>query len=401
MKFRFCIVCLLLVIFPAGKTNAQEKNTKDFIIEIPLEVNELTKTLEIDQERLPQIYRNKNRCKYLIINDINSLKRPRPEIKSIAEKLKPENLPFMEGILDTIAVLISDSRIAPGFKYLLFIGLDEELEIRYLCNREDNDEINPCYNNFIFTENEQFKSLKIKFGETFYDLQLLNPFYEEKVSKNFLETKNPGKFQLIISGGIPKGESSLYYQPDTSTSFQSAYYSSRIENGFSFQVQCNYSIKRFLLGIFMRYETYNFENITRLISSKVKGSVINLNYSGNGNWPSRIICFGATTAYDLMIFEKFIFTPSFNFGYYWALGTSSPFDDDYNSNFNGRYSATYSFNTGIAFKFPLYKQIWLTTGAIYQFNNFNATSYFADIKQNSYHMRQEIYRFDFGICYQF
>lgn len=401
MKNIFCTVFSLCFVLITGRLLAQNKDANDFIIELPLAVNEAAGKLEIDDIKWQQIKQNRNRCKYFIIEDINSPKQKKTEIKQFLQNLNPNELPFMAGIIDTIAFLISDKRIEKTLTYLIFVGLDEALEVKYIYSTLNNEETHPYYSNILFSDNEQFKSINIAYGQEVYDFILLNPFYENRIRKLFFETKNPGKFQLTITTGIPNGTSIMRYQPDTMSYISAVYYDTKIVNGFAVQLQTFYSINRFLIGSYIRYENYNFEDATRIIITRKTGGGTNLNYSGSGNWPEQLLYFGIAVAYDFLILEKFVFTPEINAGSYLITGSQKKFDPTFNSSANPGYKNLYNLGASANVKFPLYGQLWITLGASFQYNYIDAQSYFIDIKPDSYHMHQEVSRLDIGLSYNF
>ncbi|MDF1550185.1 MAG: hypothetical protein P1P88_20330 [Bacteroidales bacterium] len=401
MKNIFCTVFSLCFVLISGRLLAQNKDANDFIIELPLAVNEAAGKLEIDDIKWQQIKQNRNRCKYFIIEDINSPKQKKTEIKQFLQNLNPNELPFMAGIIDTIAFLISDKRIEKTLTYLIFVGLDEALEVKYIYSTLNNEETHPYYSNILFSDNEQFKSINIAYGQEVYDFILLNPFYENRIRKLFFETKNPGKFQLTITTGIPNGTSTMRYQPDTMSYVSAVYYDTKIVNGFAVQLQTFYSIRRFLIGSYIRYENYNFEDATRIIITRKTGGGTNLNYSGSGNWPEQLLYFGIAVAYDFLILEKFVFTPEINAGSYLITGSKKKFDPTFNSSANTVYKNRYNLGGSANVKFLLYGQLWITLGASFQYNYIDAQSYFIDIKPDSYHMHQEVSRLDIGLSYNF
>jgi len=395
MKRIFSLIWFLFIPVNSCFLFAQQADLKDLIIEIPIKVDDFNNEIYIDSVKFEKINQNKKICNLIIVENLDELQQQKFEKAGItSNSFIP---PFISGMKDTIGILISSEKTKSTL--IIIVGLNDKNELR--CFYKNINE--KKYKNFVFYDNEQFIPLKIILENEPNDYILWNPFFEEKEDKilGFINKKETQRFQLILTGGIHSGVSSLKFKPDTSQTINSIYYEAQVINSFNIKFQALYSFKKFLFGTYISYENNNEQNNTRIISRTISSNSVNLDYSGNGNWPSQLLHFGVVATYDLLVFDNLIISPSVNGGAYIYPKTQKAFDVDFGEKTMKEFKQKYSLGGGIYLKLPINENLWFTTGLIYQFNHFDASSYFTDIKSNTFHTRQEIYRIEFGTCLKF
>ncbi|NJO87609.1 MAG: hypothetical protein HC831_00600 [Chloroflexia bacterium] len=282
--------------------------------------------------------------------------------------------------------------------WFFFLTLNESNKLNGYYYDFRNDKIQPIS----FYQHEQFTQIEVNSDVHPVYFVLLNPFFKgrKKPLLGFINRKDLKKFQVILTAGMHNGISSLKFTTESSQTATSVYYETKLANSFNIQLQAIYSIKKFLIGTYISYNNNNYQDKTRIVSGK-SGSGLNLDYSSKGNWPEHFLHIGLVSGYDFILLENIIISPCLNAGIYFCPGGIASFDTELGNTTIKQFKKKFSIGGSIFFKFPINDDFMIISGLTYQNNKFDASNYFTDIKEDSYHSRQELLKLEIGISMEF
>ncbi len=392
MKTSFRLVWVFISILIHSFLIAQEPDSLDYIIELPIKIDKVFNEISIDSLILERNNPAKAKYKVSVISNV--------EQKFLNEHFKSDliNQSDLKDITDTLIVVVSENLENSSSKLEFLLTLNEANELRGYYYDTQNNIIQPVS----FYQHEQFTQIKIDSGTKSAYFILLNPFFKKRKKPFlcFIKRKGLKKFQLILMTGIHNGVSSLTFSNGTSQTIASAYYGTKITSSFNIELQAIYSIKKFLIGIYINYDRNNYQDKTCIIARKL-GNGINLEYSSKGNWPEHFLHFGLISGYDFLVLENIIVSPNLNAGIYFYPGGIASFDAELGDQTIKQFKRKFSIRGSLFFKLPINEDFTIISGLVYQNNRFDASNYFTDIKKDSYHSRQEMLKLEIGISIKF
>jgi hypothetical protein len=392
MKTSFRLVWVFISLFIHSFLVAQEPDSLDHIIELPIKIDKVYNEIRIDSLTLKRNNPAEAKYKVSVLSDVDE--------KFLQEHFKPDLIThsILKDATDTLVVLVCENLGSSVSKLDFLLTLNEANQLRGYYYDPQNNVIQAV----TFYQHEQFTQIEVDSETRPVYFILLNPFFE-KVKKpllGFIKRKELKKFQLILTTGIQNGVSSLKFSADTSQTITSVYYETKISTGFNIKLKAIYSIKKFLIGAYINYERNNYQDKTRIIARKL-GNGINLDYSSGGNWPEHQLHFGLISGYDFMLLENIIISPCFNAGIYFYPGGIASFDTELGHQTVKQFKNKFRLGGSLLFKLPINEDFMVASGLVYQSNRFDASNYFGDIEKDSYHSRQEILKLEIGISMKF
>jgi hypothetical protein len=382
MNLSFRLVYFFVVI--PNLVVGQESDSLDFIIELPIKIDKVYNELYVDSAELSAF--NLNNGKYCI--------------EIIAKNHDQKHfacLPSFSETEDTLLVIINEYQTPNKQQLLILLTLNEQTELKGFYKIAEQP-----FSPIVFSSHIQFVNITTTLKNKTLEYNILNPKYHQKKGKfpGFLKRKDVQRFQIMLTTGIHSGVSSLRYLTDSSQSVSSVYYQAKLIHSFNLKLQAQYYFKKFYIGTYFCFENNNYENNTRIIAHKV-GNSGNLEYSSQGNWPAMLFHFGICSGYEFLAFDKFLISPTLNGAVYFYPKSLKPFDSELSNKAMSHFKKKYSFGGGLYLKVPINDYLLLVSGMFYQFNHFNSSTYFTDIKTDSFHSRQEIVKMEIGVSLKF
>ena len=383
MSPSFRLMCIFY-FFLSNLVHGQESDSLDFFIKLPIKIDKVYNDFFVDSTELLAINTNNKKC-FIEIIDKNLDQRPF------------DNFPLLSEIEDSLLLNIKESQSQNTIGLLILLTLNKQNELSGFY-KTLGQPIKPIG----FNSQIQFINIKAITDNKTLEYNILNPTYKHKNDKilGFIKRKELQRFQVTLSTGLHNGISSLKFRMDTSQNITSVYYKVKLVSSFNIKLQATYSVKKFFFGTYICFENNNYEGNTRIVTQKV-GNSINLEYSGHGNWPAKLLHLGVVSGYDFLAFDRFLVSPSLNVGIYFYPGSLKTFDKDLSNKTMSKIRKKFSFGGGLYIKIPINTDLLFVSGFFYQFNNFDASNYFSDIKKNSCRSRQELLKLEFGVSIKF
>ncbi|MBN1252047.1 MAG: hypothetical protein JXR51_08845 [Bacteroidales bacterium] len=376
--------------------SAFSQNLSQIVIDInlPIDIDDYEKKLSVDIIKLDSINQESD---YKLLLAKNALSNNKPTNNIQTSYLQPYNT-----FIDTVSfvVLIPEKKL----KFLIIIGLTENLNVIYFYNTDKLIEKSRNLNQFNFNNNLEYFVVHQSFNNDNIIFKIFNPFYIEKKNKlndrTFIENKGKINFQIGFSCGLNQGFSELSYSADTSKVISSVYYNSKIRAGYFIKTHFNAFYKKINLSLIIKYEKLDFEYNTRVITNILQSGNLYYSISQNGYWPTQMLYICISAYYDFQVVQNLFVSPSVSFSNFQYINPEKYFDESQKGTIENDFKNRFSYSLGINVKYAINNRYTVFSEFNHNTNLFNAESYFNDIKANSFSTRQITNNFGIGIYYR-
>lgn len=225
--------------------------------------------------------------------------------------------------------------------------------------------------------------------------------------------------QIFSSLGFGSGSGSMSFFPqEPPPKFVDQEYVVTVNTSFRYSLGASFQYKKFQIGIVGGPEVYQVgEQMLRTTFRETSPAVIqrlrnSRNYiwldentyvirtPNTGAWPRYIFHYGVFADYNFNIGKKFRFAPTAGFNKYFYFATE-PFELANDRNLNDFFTDRTQYNFGGRFKILLNQKAYLGVGIIHRITQFDASTYFNDIRPETFERSYHQTYVEFSYTYRF